>query len=218
MISDTAISDSTKLTVVRECALLHRPVQSVADSHEVSIASAYRWAGNAELIARALEGTSIQLLRAELLAAEAVLRWMGWEEWHVRPLMRQGRSAPGGEDEKLALLDALRIARSLAKDRPSHGAQGIPAEIMYAFIRDEMSDVPVAVSCKAFGVARSGYYAWLRRTTETRYSEGERMRVQIAETVASLGDHASFRQISEHLRSTGMICSRHRVKALMGKQ
>jgi len=42
--------------------------------------------------------------------------------------------------------------------------------------------------------------------------------VQIAETVASLGDSASYRQISEHLRSTGVICSRHRVKALMGKQ
>lgn len=89
---------------------------------------------------------------------------------------------------------------------------------MYAFIRDEMSDVPAAVSCKAFGIARSGYYAWLRRTTETRYSEGERMRVQIAQTATKLGDHASYRRISEHLRSTGVICSRHRVKALMGKQ
>lgn len=128
------------------------------------------------------------------------------------------RSVLGSENEKLVLIEALRIARSLAKGRPSHATQGIPAEIMYAFIRDEMSDVPAAVSCKAFGIARSGYYAWLRRTTETRYSEGERMRVQIAQTATKLGDHASYRRISEHLRSTGVICSRHRVKALMGKQ
>lgn len=218
LISDTAISDSTKLKVVRECALLQHPVQSVAESYGVSTASAYRWASNAELIARALEGISIQTLRIELQAAEAVLRWMGWDEWGGQ--LSKGRSASSSEDEKTALLEALRIARSLAKGsrRSSCAAPSVPVEVVYVFIRDKMGDASVAVSCKAFGVARSGYYAWLRRTSETRYRESARVRVLIAQTAAMLGDYASYRRISEHLRSIGVVCSRHRVKTLMGKK
>src|SRR5688572_6671173 len=139
LIGESTISDSTKLAVVRECALLHRPVESVAGAYEVSVASAYRWIKNATLIDLAIEQTSTQLLRVELLAAEAVLRWMGRDEWTRQ--QSKGRTAQCGEDEKLAVLKSLRVARWLAKDlrRYSDATENVPVELMYAFIRDNMS-------------------------------------------------------------------------------
>ena len=217
MTDEATTSEPTKFAVVRECALLHRPVKAVARSYGVSAASEYRWVSNALLVDQAFDETPLSSLRIELMAVEALLRRIGWNEDLLQMPRKPGSHS--GEDEKRVTVERLRIARSMVRARSGwlSSASSIPTEIKYALIRDDMVGVPISSACDAFGVAKSGYYAWLRRTSETRYSKGERMRVLIARAAATLGDKASYRRISEHLRSAGVVCSRHRVKTLMVK-
>ncbi|GHD68866.1 hypothetical protein GCM10007164_11090 [Luteimonas padinae] len=204
--SELEVADATKVAVVREFALLQRDAQRVAESYGVSVASVYRWEKCSELVECALKHTSVQVLRAELLAAEAALQWIGRED----SLSSVERIGVG----KSELLEALRVARVLERQALRFGASPVPAEVAYAFIRDRMNDFPAAMACRAFGVARSGYYAWLRRSSETRFSEDRRLRSAIASVVEEIGVRASYRRISERLRLEGLVCSRHRVKRL----
>lgn len=206
VISDLQVSETTKVAVVQEFALLQRSAHRVADSYLVAVASVYRWKDCPELVERALRRTSVKVLRAELMAAEASLHWMG-----------RGDSCSSVEpSDKAGILEALRVARFLERQALRFGAPpSVPGEVVYEFIRDRMSDVPAAAACRAFGVARSGYYAWCRRGSETRHSVDRRLRSAISGVVAELGEPASYRRISERLRLKGLVCSRHRVRRLI---
>lgn len=206
--SELEVADATKVAVVREFALLRRDALRVAATYGVSVASVYRWEKCRELVERALERTSIEVLRAELLATEAALQWIG--RYGSRPSVEG--SGVGG---KMEIAEALRVARVLERQALRSGASPVPAEVAYEFIRDRMNSFPAATACRAFGVARSGYYAWLRRASETRFSEDRRLRSAIASVVEQVGERASYRRISERLRLEGLVCSRHRVKRLV---
>lgn len=209
VLNDLQFSQATKVAVVREFALLQRDPRRIAKFHLVSVASVYRWKNCQELVESAVRRTSIKVLLAELIAAEVTLQWMGLERW-VYSVER------GDLSDKPGVIEALRVARSIERQSLRPGpALSIPKEVVYGFIRDRMKDFPTAVACEAFGIARSGYYAWLRRASATRYSEDKNLRSAIAGVVAELGASASYRRISERLSLKGMVCSRHRVRRLI---
>lgn len=69
--------------------------------------------------------------------------------------------------------------------------------------------------CRALGVARSGYYAWLAHPISDRAEEDSRLLQKIrASFVASHGVYGAPR-IFLDLREQGETCSRHRVARLM---
>lgn len=206
--SEVEVADATKVAVVREFVLLHRDAQRVADSYGVSVASVYRWEKCPELVERALKRISIQLLRAELVAAEVTLQWVGWDG--LRPSL--GKRCVAG---KARIVEEIRISRLLERQALRFGKSPVPVEVIYQFMRDRMDEFPAAMACRAFGVARSGYYVWLKRTSETRFAEDERLRSAIACMVEEIGEGASYRKISACLRLEGLVCSRHRVKRLI---
>lgn len=174
----------------------------------MSVASVYRWKNVPELLDTATRRTSIKVLRAELMAAQATLQWMGLGRW-VPSVARDDLI------DKSALIDAIRWARLIERQAvPSGPVPPISKEAVYRFIRDRMSDFPAATACKAFGVARSGYYAWLCGGGK-RFDEDQKLRLAIVGLAAELGGSASYRRISERLRASGMVCSRHRVKKLL---
>lgn len=208
MLNDLQFAEATKVAVVREFALLHRHPRRVANAYAVSVASVYRWKDVPELVETAIRRTSIKVLRAELMAAEATLQWMGLGRW-VPSIARDDLT------DKLELIDAIRWARLIERQaEPPGPVPHTSKEAVYRFIRDRMSDFPAATACKAFGVARSGYYAWLRGGGK-RFDEDQKLRSAIVSLVAELGGSASYRRISEGLRANGMVCSRHRVKKLL---
>lgn len=208
MLNDLQFAEATKVAVVREFALLHRHPRRVASAYAVSVASVYRWKDVPELVEAAKRRTSIKVLRAELVAAEATLQWVGLGRW-VSSVARDGAM------DKSTLIDAIGFARLVERQATRPGSVSpISKEAVYRFIRDRMSDFPVATACKAFGVARSGYYAWLCGGGK-RFEEDQKLRSEIAGLVAELGGSASYRRISEGLRAKGVICSRHRVKRLL---
>ncbi|WP_202843207.1 hypothetical protein [Luteimonas saliphila] len=209
MLDDHQFSQTTKVAVVRDFAVLRRDARRIAKSHFVSVASVYRWKDCPELIESAVQRTSIEVLRAELMAAEVALHWMGMSRW-VSSVRREDLS------EKAAIIEALRGNRLIEQQvRQLRPVPSIPREAVYEFIRDRMSDLPTAAACNAFEIARSGYYAWLRHGSRTRDVEDKKLRSAIAGVVSELGEPISYRRISESLRIKGIVCSRHRVKRLL---
>lgn len=208
MLNDLQFAEATKVAVVREFALLHRHPRRVASAYAVSLASVYRWKDDPALVETATRRTSVKVLRAELIAAEATLQWMGLGRW-VSSVTRDGLI------DKSALIDAIRGARRMERQAvPPRSVRHVSREAVYRFIRDRMGEFPAATACKAFGIARSGYYAWLRCGGK-RFDEDQKLRSAIVDLVDELGGSASYRRISERLRSNGVVCSRHRVKRLL---
>jgi putative transposase len=85
----------------------------------------------------------------------------------------------------------------------------------YRFIAAHAARHPVALSCRVLGVARSGYYAWRRRSPSVRAQADERLKERIR-TIhqASRGTYGSPR-IHVELREDGEPCGRRRVARLM---
>jgi putative transposase len=85
----------------------------------------------------------------------------------------------------------------------------------YRFIAAHAAEHPVALSCRVLGVARSGYYAWRRRSPSVRAQSDERLKERIR-TIhqASRGTYGSPRVLAE-LREDGERCGRRRVARLM---
>ena len=62
----------------------------------------------------------------------------------------------------------------------------------YACIREHAKEFRVALMCRVLGVARSGYYAWLKRKPSARTLQEERLRVEVrAIHRASRGNYGS---------------------------
>ncbi len=88
----------------------------------------------------------------------------------------------------------------------------------FALIDAEKASYPVALSCRALGVSRAGFYAWLGRPPPTRAREDRRLRVLIREAhERSRGTYGSPRVHAE-LRASGERVSRKRVVRLMQEQ
>ncbi|MEZ5063409.1 MAG: IS3 family transposase [bacterium] len=87
--------------------------------------------------------------------------------------------------------------------------------LRYAFIRDHRGEFRVRTMCRVLGVARSGFYAWLREPLSARARDDQRLVARIrtfhAESDSSYGSPRIFKD----LREAGESCSLNRVARLM---
>ena len=82
-------------------------------------------------------------------------------------------------------------------------------------IRAEQVQLPVSWMCRALGVARSAYYAWLRRPLSKRAQEDARLLVKIREcSRKSRGTYGSPR-VTDDLKDDGETVGHNRVARIM---
>jgi putative transposase len=85
----------------------------------------------------------------------------------------------------------------------------------YEFIKANQREYDTRMMCRLLGVARSGYYAWLRKPNSNRDLEDKRLlRLIRASFEASQGVYGAPRVFLD-LREAGETCSKHRVARLM---
>ena len=85
----------------------------------------------------------------------------------------------------------------------------------YEFIKANQSDYDTRMMCRLLGIARSGYYAWLRKPNSDRELEDKRLlRLIRVSFEASHGVYGAPRVFLD-LREAGESCSKHRVARLM---
>ncbi len=85
----------------------------------------------------------------------------------------------------------------------------------YEFIKANQKKFDTRMMCRLLGVARSGYYAWLRKPNSDRELEDKRLlRLIRASFAASQGVYGAPRVFLD-LREAGETCSKHRVARLM---
>lgn len=86
---------------------------------------------------------------------------------------------------------------------------------IYRFIDENRKEHSVELMCRLFGVARSGFYAWLNGPLSLRAQEDARLvRLIQASFKASHGIYGAPRVFLD-LREAGETCSKHRVARLM---
>ena len=85
----------------------------------------------------------------------------------------------------------------------------------YEFIKANQGEHDVRMMCRLLGVARSGYYEWLKNPVSDRAKEDARLlRLIRASFKASQGVYGAPRVFLD-LREAGETCSKHRVARLM---
>ena len=85
----------------------------------------------------------------------------------------------------------------------------------YEFIKAKQKKYDTRMMCRLLGVARSGYYAWLRKPNSDHELEDKRLvRLIRASFEASQGVYGAPRVFLD-LREAGETCSKHRVARLM---
>lgn len=85
----------------------------------------------------------------------------------------------------------------------------------YEFIKANQKKYDARMMCRLLGVARSGYYAWLRKPNSDSKLEDKRLlRLIRASFEASQGVYGAPRVFLD-LREAGETCSKHRVARLM---
>lgn len=85
----------------------------------------------------------------------------------------------------------------------------------YAFIKAHRREYDIDLMCRTLGVARSGYYAWLKQPLSARAQEDARLLKLIrASHTASHRIYGAPRVFLD-LREDGERCSKHRVARLM---
>lgn len=85
----------------------------------------------------------------------------------------------------------------------------------YEFIKANPKKYDARMMCRLLGVARSGYYAWLRKPNSDRELEDKRLiRLIRASFGASQGVYGATRVFLD-LREAGETCSKHRVARLI---
>ena len=93
------------------------------------------------------------------------------------------------------------------------GDQGVRQR--YEYIKANQHKYNIRMMCRLLGVARSGYYDWLRNPESDRAIEDKRLlRLIRASFVASQGVYGAPRVFLD-LREAGETCSKHRVARLM---
>ena len=86
---------------------------------------------------------------------------------------------------------------------------------LYEFIKGHHNQYSVQMMCRVFGLAPSGYYAWLHQPISNRAQEDARLlRLIRASFTASHGIYGAPRVFLD-LREAGETCSKHRVARLM---
>lgn len=85
----------------------------------------------------------------------------------------------------------------------------------YRFIHAHQASYPIALLCRIVGVARSGYYAWLRRGVSARQQADQQLTEQISSIHQQSRQTYGSPRVHAALRQTGVRCARKRVARLM---
>ena len=85
----------------------------------------------------------------------------------------------------------------------------------YRFIQAEQASYPIALLCRTLGVARSGYYAWLRRPDSARQQADLALTEQIRAIHTTSRQTYGSPRVHAALQQQGACCSRKRVARLM---
>ena len=79
-----------------------------------------------------------------------------------------------------------------------------------------MGEFSVELMCRAFGVSRSGYYAWRGQGASSQQDRADaKLTVQIRSIFQASGQTYGSPRIYNELKAQGITCSRHRVARLM---
>lgn len=86
---------------------------------------------------------------------------------------------------------------------------------MYELVHAERASFPIALSCRVFGVSRSGYYRWRDATPSDRVLSDEVLAAEIREIHQEHKGRYGSPRIHRELRERGHRVSRKRVARLM---
>jgi len=90
--------------------------------------------------------------------------------------------------------------------------------VKFALIQAEKAECPVAVSCRALGVSRPGFYAWSRRGESTHAKDDRRLAVLVLEAHERSRRIYGSPRVHADLLAAGERVSRKRVIRLMQNQ
>jgi len=85
-------------------------------------------------------------------------------------------------------------------------------------IKELSVDYPVEDSCVSLGVARSGYYQWLKRTPSRRQRQESQLRQEITTLFAQHRKRYGSPRITQALRASGRQVGKNRVARLMRQE
>ncbi len=86
---------------------------------------------------------------------------------------------------------------------------------MFAFVAKNRGIWPVALTCEALGVSRSGFYAWLSRSPSDRTRQHKTMAVAIRQSFLDSDRTYGARRVWRDLLAAGIGCGLHAVERLM---
>lgn len=86
---------------------------------------------------------------------------------------------------------------------------------VYEFNKDHRDQFDVTTMCRVLGVARAGYYAWLKEPFSDRAKEDACLLALIKASYKASHGVCGSRRIFLDLREAGETCSKHRVERLM---
>ena len=85
-------------------------------------------------------------------------------------------------------------------------------------IKELSVDYPIEDSCVSLGVARSGYYQWLKRTPSRRQRQESQLRQEITTLFAQHRKRYGSPRITQALRAAGRQVGKNRVARLMRQE
>jgi putative transposase len=88
----------------------------------------------------------------------------------------------------------------------------------FVFIAKHRKIWPVAWLCNAMGVSRSGFHAWLNRTSSARSRSDEAVSQQVKASFLASGRTYGARRVWHDLLADGVACGLHRIERLMRQQ
>ena len=87
--------------------------------------------------------------------------------------------------------------------------------MQYNFIKDNLSAFSVEEMCECFGLSRSGYYDWSKRSASARAIEDEKLKTLIKALHKKAKGRYGHRPIYEHLQDGQVGCGQDRTLRLM---
>ncbi len=85
----------------------------------------------------------------------------------------------------------------------------------YLFIQEHRSRFRVEKMCRVFGIARSGYYAWMRREKSIRQKENEQLLATVKHVYLLNRQVYGSPRIAAALHAQGIRCGKNRIARLM---
>ncbi len=85
----------------------------------------------------------------------------------------------------------------------------------YRFIQAHQASYAIVILCRVLGVARAGYYAWLRRGVSTREQADQELTGKITTVYQDSRQTYGSPRVHAALRAAGVHCGRKRVARLM---